>query len=80
MLATLLWVDDSDPNLPYFNEQTEGLLDSRILFAESADGGRTWSPPALMDTSPFNVPTPITGPVLRLPDGEWICQFETNKP
>jgi hypothetical protein len=79
-LATLLWVDDSDPSLPYFNEQTEGLLDSRILFAESADGGRTWSPPTLMDTSPFNVPTPITGPVLRLPDGEWICQFETNKP
>ena len=80
VFATLLWVDHSDPTLPYFNEQTEGLLDSRILFAESADGGRTWSAPTLLDTSPFNVPTPITGPVLRLPDGELICQFETNKP
>jgi hypothetical protein len=79
VLATFSWVDHSDPSLPFFNEQTEGLLDSRILFAESADGGGTWSPPRLMDTSPFNVPTPTTGPVLRLPDGELICQFETNK-
>jgi hypothetical protein len=80
VLATFSWVDHSDPTLPFFNEQTEGLLDSRILFAESGDGGRTWSASTLMDTSPFNVPTPTTGPVLRLPDGELICQFETNKP
>jgi hypothetical protein len=80
VLATLYWVDHSDPALPFFNEQTEGLLDSRIMLAESADGGLTWTPPTLVDTSPFNVPTPITGPVLLLPDGEWVCQFETNKP
>ena len=80
VLATLYWVDNSDPALPFFNEQTEGLLDSRILFAESEDGGDSWSAPALMDTTPFNVPTPITGPVLLLPDGERVCQFETNKP
>ncbi len=80
VLATLYWVDHSDPTLPFFNEQTEGLLDSRIMFAESDDGGVSWTAPALMDTSPFNVPTPITGPILLLPGGEWICQFETNKP
>jgi predicted neuraminidase len=73
-------VDCSNPALPFFNEQTQGLLDSRVMFAESGDGGCTWSPPVLMDTSPFNMPTPITGPVLLLPDGEWVCQFETNKP
>lgn len=80
VLATLYWVDHSDPALPFFNEQTEGLLDSRIMFAESADAGATWTAPRRMDTSPFSVPTPITGPVLRLPDGELVCQFETNKP
>jgi hypothetical protein len=79
VLATLYWVDNSDPSLPFYNEQTEGLLDSRILFAESADGGGTWTTPVLMDTAPFKDPTPITGPVLLLPDGERICQFETNK-
>jgi hypothetical protein len=79
VLAALYWLDNSNPELPFYNEQTEGLLDSRIMLAESADAGRTWSSPALMDTTPFNVPTPITGPVLLLPDGEWVCQFELNK-
>ncbi len=79
VLATLYWVDHSDPSRPFFNPHTEGLLDSRILFAESEDGGDTWTAPVRMDTSPFHVPTPITGPVLVLPDGERVCQFETNK-
>jgi hypothetical protein len=79
LLATLYWVDHSDPSLPFFNEQTQGLLDSRIFFCESSDRGATWSAPLLMDTSPFRVPTPITGPVLALPNGELACQFELNK-
>jgi len=80
VLATLYWVDHSDPSLPFFNEETEGLLDSRIFLAQSSDGGLTWADPALVDTAPFNIPTPITGPVLVLPSGEWACQFELNKP
>ncbi len=79
ILATLCWVDHSDPALPFFNEETEGLLDSRIFFAKSQDDGLTWSEPELMDTSPFNIPTAITGPVLLLPNGDWACQFELNK-
>ena len=79
VLATLYWVDNSDPSLPFFNEKTEGLLDSRLMFSKSCDCGISWTEPMLMDTSPFNVPTPITGPVLMMPDGELICQFETNK-
>ncbi len=79
VLATLYWVDYSNPALPFFNEQTQGLLDSRILFSESGDSGHTWSAPALMDTAPFHMPTPMTGPVLVFPDGERVCQFETNK-
>ena len=79
VLAALCWVDHSDPSLPFFNEKTEGLLDTRIFFAESEDGGETWSTPRLMDTSPFNIPTPLTGPVLLLPNGDWACQFELNK-
>ncbi len=79
VLAALCWVDHSDPSLPFFNEQTQGLLDSRIFLAESPDGGTTWSAPRRIDTAPFHVPTPITGPVLVLPNGEWACQFELNK-
>ena len=79
VLAALYWVDNSAPSLPFFNEKTEGLLDSRIMFSRSGDCGLTWTEPVLMDSSPFNIPTPITGPVLLLPDGELVCQFETNK-
>jgi hypothetical protein len=81
VLACLCWVDHTDPSLPFFNEETEGLLDTRIFLARSADAGLTWSPPVLVDTGVFrDVPRPFTGPVLILPSGEWACQFEVNKP
>ncbi len=79
VMATLCWVDHSDPMLPFFNEETEGLLDTRIFHAASEDRGETWSAPVLMDTSPYHVPTPITGPAIVLPDGALACQFELNK-
>lgn len=80
LLAVVCWVDHSDPDAPYFNETTEGLLDARILLSTSDDAGETWSPLRLMDTSPFNQPTPITGPILKLGEDELACQFELNKP
>jgi len=79
VLSTLYWVDNSDPSLPFFNEETEGLLDSYLYFSFSEDNGESWSEPRLLDTTPFNVPTPTTGPTLVLPNGEWALQFETNK-
>ena len=75
----LYWVDASRPGRPFFNEETEGLLDSRIFLTVSEDAGETWSEPRLLDTRPFAMPTPITGPILVLPNGEWALQFETNK-
>lgn len=79
VLAALLWVDHSDPDADFFNEETQGLLDTRIFFSRSRDGGVTWNTPQLMNTTPFNTPTPLTGPILLGYNGEWICQFETNK-
>jgi hypothetical protein len=79
VLAALCWVDHSDPALPFFNAETEGLLDTRIFLSLSKDGGNTWSAPRLIDTSPYKVPTPLTGPALILPNGEWALQFELNK-
>jgi len=79
VLAALCWVDHTSPSLPFFNEETEGLLDTRIFLAESDDHGKTWSKPILVDTSPFTCPTPITGPILQLPNGDLACQYELNK-
>ena len=80
VIALIYWVDHSDPSRPFFNEATEGLLDSRLFLSRSADEGGTWSDLELLDTTPYNVPTPPTGPVLVLQDGRWALQFELNKP
>ena len=80
VLATLCWVDHSDPALPFYNEATEGLLDTRLFLARSDDGGETWTPPTQIHTAPFTDPTPITGPTLLLANGDLACQFEMNKP
>ncbi|MCG2661333.1 MAG: glycoside hydrolase [Kiritimatiellae bacterium] len=79
VVAVIYWVDYSDPSHPFFNEATEGLLDSRIFLSFSEDGGETWSAPVPVNTTPFHVPTPITGPILLMQNGEWALQFETNK-
>ncbi len=50
VLAAVCWVDHLNPDAPYFNEATEGLLDTRIFTSVSEDCGRTWSPLRLMDT------------------------------
>ncbi len=79
LLATINWVVHSDPEAPYFNEETEGLLDTRIFLSTSEDDGETWSTPYLIDTAPFDMPTPLTGSVVRFPDDELACQVELNK-
>lgn len=79
VVAIVMWVDHSDPSLPLFNPQTEGILDCKLFLAYSEDGGETWSEPELMETAPFHVPLAVTGPFLILSNGDWVCQFELNK-
>ena len=79
VLVSICWVDISDPSLAFFNEETQGLLDTRIFHAWSSDGGQTWTEPVLMDTTPYNCPTPPTGPALLLSDGRLASHFELNK-
>lgn len=79
ILAAINWVSASDPDAPYFNESTEGLLDTRVHLSRSDDDGETWTPPCLVDTAPFEVPTPLTGPILKLANGDLACQVELNK-
>jgi len=79
VLGALCWVDHSDPALEFFNEKTEGLLDTRIFITLSRDAGKTWSEPRLADTYPIRKPLPLTGPILLTSDKRWACQFEVNK-
>jgi hypothetical protein len=78
LLMTTLWVDFTDPSLPFFHPETEGLLPVTILIAESDDGGRSWSPFRVVDTSPM-IQGACTGPIMALPDGTLLQPFEVHK-
>lgn len=79
LLNVLCWVDQSDPSLLFFNEENEGLLDCKVFISRSSDGGKTWGEPDFADLSPYTMPTPLTGPILSLKNGELACQIELNK-
>ncbi len=80
LVAMLMWVDYSEPERTFWDEETESLLDTRMLLSRSPDGGETWATPQYLDTYPITLCVPATGEILLLPDGEWACQFELNKP
>lgn len=79
LLSVLSWVELPSDARPFFNEQTEGLLDTRICISFSEDEGRHWSPAQFMTPRPFMVPSPTTGPVVCLDGKDLICQVELNK-
>jgi hypothetical protein len=78
VMGVLMWVDCSDPELPFFNPETEGILDSKIFVSESFDGGKTWTDLRYADDH-FGVPVALTGPVLKLKNGDLLCHYELNK-
>ena len=79
LLAAVLWVDHSDPSLPFFNPETEGLLPVINLLAESRDGARTWSS-VWEAPQVFDGPATPTGPIHKLRDGTLVLPLEVNKP
>ena len=78
LLVFTTWFDRSDPSRPLFNPETEGILRSRLLVAESTDEGDSWS-------AWREVPTPgltgcaITGPIVQWSDGTIALTFESFK-
>ena len=79
LVATV--VTGSDRSLPYFNETTEGLKDSRLMTAFSMDDGTTFGPlRELMMTAQFaGQSTVLTGPPLLLADGRIMVSLEVYK-
>lgn len=81
LLAVANAVDATLEDLPYYNEQTEGLKDTYIMAAHSADGGKTWSDLSRVQVASFyDMPLPLTGAPFVTADGRVGIQFEVNKP
>ena len=78
LLATVLWVDRSDPALSFVDPETAGMLPMRVLIAESSDGGETLGPFRAVDLAP-HVACSATGPIMRLSGGVLALPYETWK-
>ena len=77
--ATSLWIDRSDPALPFIHPETQGLLPMRIMHRTSNDDGRTWAPPSRMDTSPHKASSPCSSALLQLPGNILAQPYEQWK-
>ena len=73
LTGTGLWVDMSNPELPFVNPETQGLLPMRIFHTTSTDGGRTWGPRRRVDTVPHLAASPATAGPMCLP-GDVLAQ------
>jgi len=80
VVVALAWVDQSRPERPLFDDATSSLLDMKMFIARSHDRGETWSGCEQIPRVPSDASTPLTGGILPLADGIWICPYETNKP
>ncbi len=78
LLLFTTWFDRSDPNRPLFDPETEGLLRSRQLVAESTDRGETWTPWREQSTGELTG-CAGTGAVVRWADGTIAFPFESFK-
>jgi len=60
-----------NPDLPIGNPETGGVLDSKIIFTESPDMGKTWSKPKIINRS-FSEPVEASAPITILKKGSWV--------
>jgi len=76
LLLIATWFDRTDPDRPLFDPETEGILHSRQLAAESTDEGDTWSPWREFPLTDLRGCT-STGPLMSLSDGSVGYPFES---
>lgn len=70
LLAVANVVDATMEDLPYYNEETEGLKDTYILVSHSGDMGKSWSEFERVFVKTFgDVPLPLTGAPFLTNDG-----------
>ena len=78
LLASLVWVDRSNPELPLANPETMGLLPMKCLAAESENGGATWGPLREVSLAPHRG-NALTCEIIRLDDARCVLPYESWK-
>ena len=78
LLGVFMWMDRSDPGLPLANPETQGILPSKVLVAESEDVGHTWGSLREVPLLPHKG-NALTGNILALRDGGLALPYEAWK-
>jgi hypothetical protein len=78
LAACMTCVDRSNPVLPLFNPQTEGILPTRTLLAASDDAGEIWAVVGEVPLAP-HTGNAITGAILSLQDSRLALPYEAWK-
>ncbi len=78
LLGVFMWMDRSDPSLPLASPETQGILPSKVLVAESEDGGHDWGPMREVPLLPHKG-NAVTGNILALRDGVLALPYEAWK-
>jgi sialidase-1 len=71
-------VECSDPNKLVVNPSTGAFLPAETILIRSADQGRTWSAPQIIEL-PAGVLAYLSGPVIEMANGEWLLPFDKGK-
>lgn len=80
VIAACMWVDrQTYPEKPLFNAKTEGCLPMKILISESFDFGESWTSMRIVPMPEEIGPPSLTGPILKLANGDLAMSIETNK-
>lgn len=80
VIAACMWVDrQTYPDQPLFNAKTEGCLPMKILVSDSYDYGETWTPMHIVPIPEEMGPPSLTGPILKLANGDLAMSIESNK-
>lgn len=80
-VASVVETMENDDLLPYFNEETEAIKDTRLFAFFSEDEGETFSDPVQipMKAQYRDMACVLTGPPVLLKDGAVLVNFEVYK-
>ena len=79
LLAYLTWIDRSGDTVLGDDDPVRAKAPRRLAVTASADGGRRWCDPALLDAGAAGFPV-LSGAPQHLPNGMYLVPFESQEP
>ena len=78
LFAAITWLNRS-VRKEIYTPDADTIVPSRMITAESSDGGRTWEDYRSIDMGGWKCPV-LAGPIVRIPEKGWLVTFEKQEP